>query len=412
MKRLFSIGSGLFIYSIIPVLSWIILSFVLGDDRIANVFSICYAFQFVWIIFRCFFGSGANIRKEKEHDKNAVWNSILWGTIFSIIIFSLPIIFIDEYIIFFGQNIDFYKIYVIYGIAQLFEQTLVQFIIEKLYFEDKEKLANIHLFSFNIINFLIVILLCACIPNTFVALLITLGIMLVYVVCLYIWQFEKFKIDFKFFKNLRYESSNIINALFMFVVYTFGYRNAFQAGEEYLLALNLVALCTDTQWDMLTARDTVAKVDIAKNRYNYKKEMRNAYFYTIILALSSVIMTFILVAFIDVSIPIVVVYLLFQVLDMMLDTYAVILGIYTQIEYSPALNTTLNIFTMVLWTILSVSVMSPYCTDIGRISQSIVLFVAFILIRFIKYKIVDGKLIVKNKNNKSQNSENREISED
>ena len=41
-----------------------------------------------------------------------------------------------------------------------------------------------------------------------------------------------------------------------------------------------------------------------------------------------------------------------------------------------------------------------------------VLFVAFILIRFIKYKIVDGELIVKNKNNKSQNSENREISED
>ncbi len=66
MKRLFRIGSGLFIYSIIPILSWIVLSYVLGDNRISNVFSITYALQFVWAILKHQFGSGANIRKEKE----------------------------------------------------------------------------------------------------------------------------------------------------------------------------------------------------------------------------------------------------------------------------------------------------------------------------------------------------------
>ena len=274
MKRLFTIGSGLLVGSIIPVISWVVLSVVLGDDRITNVFSICYAFQFVWIILKCLFGSGANIRKEKEKDKNAVWNGIFWGAIFAVIIFAFPIIFIDGYINFFGQDVSFYKIYVIYGLLQLFEQTLLQLIMEKLYFEDKEKMANIHLFSFNILNFLVLIVLCLLISNTFLALMITLGIMFIYIIGLFIWQFEKFKIDFKFIKNIRYESNNLINALFMFAIYTFGYRNAFQAGEDYLLALNLVALCTDTQWDMLTARDTVAKVDIAKGRYDYKKEMR------------------------------------------------------------------------------------------------------------------------------------------
>ena len=268
MKRLFGIGSSLFIYSIIPILSWVVLSFILDDSRIANVFSICYAIQFVWSIFKYLFGSGANIRKEKEHDNNATWNGIFWGTIFAIIVFSIPIIFVDKYINFFGQDTEFYRIYVIYGITQLFVQTLLQFIIEKLYFEDKEKLANIHVFVFNILNFLILIILCACIKNTFIALIATLAVLLIYVICLYVWQFQKFKIDFKFFKNIKYESANLFNALFMLIIYLFGYRNAFSAGEEYLLALNIVALCTDAQWDMLSAYDIVAKVDISKNRYN------------------------------------------------------------------------------------------------------------------------------------------------
>ena len=70
MKRLFRLGCGLFIYSIIPILSWIVLSYVLGDNRISNVFSITYSIQFIWAILRYFFGSGANIRKEKENNSN------------------------------------------------------------------------------------------------------------------------------------------------------------------------------------------------------------------------------------------------------------------------------------------------------------------------------------------------------
>ena len=166
MKRLFRIGSGLFIYSITPILSWIVLSYVLKDNRIANVFSFTYAIQFVWSILKCLFGSGANIRKEKEDNKNCVWNSIFWGTLFSLIIFSIPLILVDEYISFFGQDVSFYRIYVIYGIALLLLQTLLSFIIEKLYFEDKEKTANIHLFSFNLMQFIVLILSNLLISNT------------------------------------------------------------------------------------------------------------------------------------------------------------------------------------------------------------------------------------------------------
>ncbi len=54
------------------------LALVVGDNRVANVFSITYPLQFVWAIIKSFFGTGANIRKEKEKDENVVGNSIFW----------------------------------------------------------------------------------------------------------------------------------------------------------------------------------------------------------------------------------------------------------------------------------------------------------------------------------------------
>ena len=80
---------------------------------------------------------------------------------------------------------------------------------------------------------------------------------------------------------------------------------------------------------------------------------------------------------------------------MFLDTYTSILSIYTQIEYSPIINTVLNLSTMIIRTILSLLILSPYCTDIGQISQSVMLFISFIVLRFSKYKIVENKLMVK-----------------
>jgi len=397
MKRLFRIGSGLFIYSIIPILSWIVLSYVLGDNRISNVFSITYSIQFIWAILRYFFGSGANIRKEKENNSNSVWNSIFWGTIFSILIFAIPLIFVDKYIAFFGQDVEFYRIYVIYGIALLFLQTLFSFIIEKLYFEDKEKTANIHLFAFNLTSFSVLILSSLIITNTLIALLLTLGVLLIYIICLYVWQFEKFKIDFTFFKNFKYESANIVESLFMIIIYLFGYKIAFAAGQEYLIALNLVSLCTDTQWDMLEAIYTVAKVDISKNRFEYKKLLKEGYFYSIIIILTSIIMTFSLFNYFNANLLVVVLILGFQVVDMLFAPYHRIIAGFIQIEYSPTLITALSLSLKVIRTALSILIISPYCTEIGQVVQGGLMFIALIIIKITKFKVVDNKLIVKQK---------------
>ncbi len=401
MKRLFRIGSGLVIYSIIPILSWIVLSYVLGDNRIANVFSITYAIQFIWSILKYLFGSGANIRKEKENDPNSVWNGIFWGTIFSALIFAIPLIFVDKYIAFFGQDVEFYRIYVIYGIVLLFLQTLFSFIIEKLYFEDKEKTANIHLFAFNLTTFAVLIISSLIIPHTLIALLITLGVLLIYIIYLYVWQFEKFKIDFTFFKNFKYESANIVSATMMLIVYLFGYKTAFSMGTEYLLALNVINLCTDTQWDMISAIPTVTKIDIAKNRLDYKQHIKSANIYAAVIAISSIAMSITFSLINGVVLHIALIYLAFQVVDMLLHPYKIILSTYTQLNYSATLNTSITLFLKGLRTILSLVIVSPYCTEIGQLTGGILAFIIFTTIKATKYKVVDNNLILKQNNNKT-----------
>ncbi len=395
MKRLFRLGLGAFICSIIPILSWIVLSYIVGDNRVSNVFSIIYAVQFVGLILRGFFGSGANIRKEREKDKNAVWNGILWGVIFSSLIFLCLLIFVDKYIIFFGQDVEFYRNYVIYGILLIFLQTLLSLIIEKLYFEDKEKLANIHLFGFNFVGFVVLILSAMIIKNILIALILTLCFLLVYILALFVWQFEKFKVDFKFYKNFRYESANVVASIFMMIIYLFGYKMVFNFGVEYLVAINLITLCTDTQWDMQEAIRTVARVDIAKGRYNIKKELKNSYVYTASLVMLSTIMFLVLFPSRGVRLGVCLIYLAIQFVDMFLYAFEMIMATFTQLEHSARLNTFIKIVLLGIRTIISIFVISPYSTEIAQLVQCVLGFIIFLIIRLLKYKVDGNSLIVK-----------------
>ena len=129
----------------------------------------------------------------------------------SIIIFVIPLIFVENFIVFFGQDVEFYKQYVIYSMILILLQTLFSLMIEKFYFEDKEKTANLHLLILNLLNFCVLILLALIIKTTWIALLVTLIVLAGYVLFLYIKEFRKFKINFNIFKNFKYESANIVS---------------------------------------------------------------------------------------------------------------------------------------------------------------------------------------------------------
>ncbi len=401
MKRLFTIGSGYFVYSLVPILSWIALSMILHNGKIVNAFSLIYPMQFIWVLLKSFFGTAANIRKNKENDKNSTWNSIFWGTIFSIVIFSLPLIFVDKYIAFFGQNIGDYKDFVIYGIAQLLVQVFFSLITEKLYFEDKEKIANIHLIIFNILNFILVCISAIIIPDVMIAFIVTLSILLCYVVGLYIWQFEKFRISLSFVKNIKYNAVEMLSSISMAITYFFGFQTVFLAGDQYLAALNVVALATDAQFDSMGAISTVTKVDLSKQRYQFKRELKNAYLFTTILSISSILLAVLLGYLYKASFILVLIYLVFKIVEMFITPYVSILQTFTQLEYSVFLSSCIFLIARVVNVLISVFLVSAYCTDIAYLTEC-VLLCSFIIVRIVKYMVKDGKLLLKK--NKKENS--------
>ena len=395
LKRIFKMGSALLIYSIVPILSWIVLSLIYKDSRIENVFSITYPMQFAWSVAVALFGTAANIRANKEQNENHIYSSAFWGIIFSAIVFVVPTIFADNYIAFFGQEPEIYKDYVIYAFVLTILQVIFSLVVEKLYFEDKEKQANLHLFIFNLTNFAVLVISNLIFMNFVISMIITLSVLFVYVAVLCILNFKKFKIDFSFCGNFKYESANIVSYIMMFLIYFFGLKNAFCAWPEYVLALTTVSLCNDAFWDSMGAISKIAKIDLSKKRYNYKQEIKNASIYTAILIAISCASTIGLTFLNGAKLPIVIVYLSFQVFDMACDPFRQIMSTYTQLEYSPRLNTIINFIYKGIRVCLSVFIISPYCTEIGQVSQGLLLLISYIVIRAVKYKVVDGKLCTK-----------------
>lgn len=399
MKRLLRIGSGLFIYSIVPIASWMLLAVIFGDPNIANVFSLTYPLQFVWAVCKSLFGTGANIRKEKENNENAVLSSIVVGTIVSALCFAVPIIFADNYILFFNLDPSIYKIWTIYSCVQMFLQTQFSLVLEKLYFEDKEKIATRHMFAFNFLNFACVILSALIFKNAIVSICITLCVLFCYVICLFVWQFKKFKFDFNLFKNFRYKSASIVGKCLMFTTYFFGLKTAFSMGAEYIVALNFATLCTDTQWDATFAIDTVTEVDLAKKRFNFKKTFVLSFLYTLILLSTSCIMFISFYKAYDVVLKLGICYMLFQFFSFLLSPFYTIMGCVTQLEVSATLNTGIELCAMVVRTVLSMFLLSPFCTDIGQMFNGVFSCTMYAIILFKVFWVKNGFLIKKRDKN-------------
>ena len=71
-----------------------------------------------------------------------------------------------------------------------------------------------------------------------------------------------FKINLK--NCIKYDSVYLFSKISMFIIYLFGFKNAFDFGEKYILATSFATLITDTQWDVSESIKAVAQIDITK----------------------------------------------------------------------------------------------------------------------------------------------------
>ena len=392
MKRLLKISLDFALLSFIPVLSWFCLSLIL-DKNLINIFTLTYPIQFIYYIIKSIFSTGANISKEKDKNKDVVMSGLLIGVISSFIIYGFILFNIDSYINYMNMDIKTYKIFAIYSIIQLFVQQIFNFIIEKLYYEDKNVLANKYSITFNLINFLVLIISSLITKNKIIIITITLISIFIYVLYILKNNLNKFKLNINIFKCIKYDSVNLFNGIAFFLIYLLGLSNALEYGESYALALTFVALITDTQWDAFEAIKTTAQIDISRNEFNYKEHRKNAYKLLAILFLSTTVMFLALYSFYNLNFKLTIIYLLFDIINFVLFPIYTIKTCYLQLEWSPFITTSNKIISSVLRVSASL-LKNPFCTGIGQIVSSLYQFITINILFKKNYNI--NKKVLKN----------------
>ncbi|MBE6159779.1 MAG: hypothetical protein E7157_01890 [Lactobacillales bacterium] len=385
MKRLLRVSLDAAIFSFIPIISWFLLG-ILVDENLINVFSLTYPIQFIYALMKSIFGVGANISKEKDKDKNVVMSGIVLGIIIGFIVFGFIAINIDSYINFMNMDPNIYHTFGLYSVIQLYIQLIFALILEKLYYEEKNKLANIYTIILNLLNFVVLIVSSLIFKNQTYIIITTLLSILICVVIMLIREFDKFKFNINIIKCIKYDSVDIVNNIFFFIIFLFGLSNAIQYGQEYMMALNFVALITDTQWDAFDAISTVAKIDISKGKFNYLEHRKNGYKLLVVILLSVFLMFIIMWNFYTLDIKLTFIYLAFELVNFMIYPIYRLKTCFLQLEYSAIKITSNKFVASTLRTFLSF-LKTPFCTGIGQCCSSIYQFITTSIIFKLNYKV-------------------------
>ena len=396
MKRLLKISLDISLFSFIPVVSWFLLGIII-DNKLINIFTITYPLQFVYYIIKCIFSVGANISKEKDKNKNAVMSGIVTGIIVAALSFGFVLWKVEDYISFMNMDVLVYKTFTIYTIILLFFQVVFSFILDKLYYEEKNSLANKYSIIFNAINFVILILTSLITKNQMVIVTTTIVPVAIFTIYILIKSSNKFKYNLNIKNCIKYDSVELISNIFYLLIFLFGLSTAFEYGPKYAAALTFVSLITDTQWDTTDAIVTAAQIDISKGSYNYKESRNNAYKLLIILFLTTIIMYFCLFGFYNLDIKITMIYLSVEFITFLIYPLYRLKICYLQLEWSAVKATTNKILALIIRFVCSF-IKSPFCTGIGQVISAIYQFVTYQLIFRKKYYVNKSGTIIKRLN--------------
>lgn len=369
MKRLFRVSLDIFVTSSVPILSWFLLGMLL-DRNLINIFSLTYPLQCVMGIIISVFGVGANICIYKDNNKNAADNGIFYGTLFSIIVFGYTIWKHEQYITFMNMEIEIYRIFGLCSMFQIFLQTVLQLILTKLYYEEKNKKANKIAVLFNVMNFMLLISIALLTKNQMITAVGTSIVMLVFIVILLVKNVKKIDFNINLKHCLKYDSVSVSVSFMFFIMYLFGFSNSFAYGEKYMLAITFATLVTDMQWDITGAIKTVAKVDIAKKQFTYQEHVKNATKLILILISSVLVMSAVLYPFYQPDIKIVSIFVFLHILDFLVVPFTAIKVCFLQLEDSAFKMTSNMIIAYVIRTLMSF-LPTPFCTIIGQMSSCI-----------------------------------------
>lgn len=371
MKKLLQISLDTLLISVLPIITWLLLGFIVNKD-ISNVFSLTYPLQFFYLLFVNIFAIGPNITAKKIKDNSLVYSNIFIGTIIVGIITIFLVLNIDFYINLMNMNKNIYHNFCIYSVIWMYFSFVIQLFTQKLYYEDNNNESNkINLLT-NLSNFLLTIILSILLENDIISIVITLYIDFIVLLYLFFKYYKKTKFHFALKNNIKYTSFGILGNIGMFLTYGIGFVNSFSYGSKYLNAINFEGLTTDTQGDVLTSVDTSDKIDFANK--NFKSAIKDAYKLLALLITTILIMNITLYWHFKPNLLLLLVLLLIQIIDMLVHPLISIRMSYLQINTDTKKH---NIFYGIsrIGRIMCSFISSAFCTHIGQLFTMIYLYI-------------------------------------
>lgn len=296
MKRLLRISFDTLLLSLTPIIIYSLLGFILLKD-LANIFSITYPAQFIFLIIYYLFAVGPNVTATKKKDESIVYTNMILGILVGGIVTALLCFFCTDFLRFMNVNPEIYKNFCMFSFIMLYLQTSLRFLLEKKYYDGENKYANVVTILFNLLYFIILIVSAIISKNQLITIYITVIAMGILFIILFLKNYNPSKWRVCILDNIRYTMLDLIQNIAMSLIYFIGFHTTFGFGEQYMIATTLVGLATDIQWDMSYAIDTAAKIDISANKFSIKKSLKEGYQLLGLLFLSSFIILFILYPF-------------------------------------------------------------------------------------------------------------------
>lgn len=372
MKRLFQISFDTLMVSLLPILLWIILGFILNKE-ISYIFTLTYPFQFLYMIFLNLFGIGPNITAQKRNSPNIVNSNMLLGIIMVGFFTFFILMYIDKYILLMNLNVEDYHLFTSYSIILFYFNFIIQLISIKLYYQSRNTDSNKLNLLFNLGNFSFIVILSVCIQNRFLVVFITLFFDFILVLFYFFQNFSLGIFPFYIKDNIRYTSFELLKNMGMLLTYGVGYKVVFSYGVKYIAAINLEGITTDAQWDMLSSVDTAAKIDLSKNEFNYRKSLKDAYQLVFILIFSSIVMNVFLYDYYHPNLSVLILILLVQFMDMLITPLKDLKMAYLQVNMSNFKN---NFFYLLsrFFRLLCSFIPSAFCTYIGQFVSMVYIY--------------------------------------
>ena len=141
MKRLLQISLDTLLTSVLPIVMWILLGFIITKE-ISNVFTLTYPLQFFYMIFISLFAVGPNITAKRLKNENVIYSNMLFGCICVGILTLILVLCSDTYINIMSMDINIYHNFCIYSMIWMYFSFIMQVITQKLYYETKNKESN------------------------------------------------------------------------------------------------------------------------------------------------------------------------------------------------------------------------------------------------------------------------------